>query len=183
MEQNGIFTQRFTSHETFPGTTRHVLPAASSAIFSTTNGYEWRSPLVCILDALETPLTFFRLLSQSIFLVQVDSYDREGNRQTSKSVSGCGISGLSFVALCVTFYIFVFGVGLVGRRRLKLQIPFAGSCSLIVSAACHAPLEDNEPHLRQVQWGVVEKRMFDGEQHCSFSSDPVGTPEDGVRYR
>ncbi|KAF1966151.1 hypothetical protein BU23DRAFT_663742 [Bimuria novae-zelandiae CBS 107.79] len=123
------------------------------------------------------------LLSQSIFLVQVDSYDRVGHRKESDSVSGCGISGLSFVILCVTFYIFVFVVGFVGRKHLTLQIPFAASCSLVISAACHAPSTEKNTHLKQVQWGVVEERMFDGERHCSFFSGPVTKPQDGVRYR
>ena len=131
----------------------------------------------------ETLLTYDRLLSQTIFLVHIETYDRGGNRLESKLKSGCGISGLSYVILCVAFYAFVLVVGLVGQRRLKLQIPFGASCSLVVSAACHAPSSERDVHLRKVKWGVVEERMFDGEPHCSFSSGPVGAPQDGVRYR
>lgn len=124
-----------------------------------------------------------RLLSQTIFLVQIETYDRGGVRQEARLKSGCGVSGLSYVVLCIAFYTFVLVVGLVGRRRLRLRIPFGASCSLVVSAACHAPFDERDAHLRKVRWGVVPERMFDGESHCSFSSGPVGLPRDGVRYR
>ncbi|KAF2741451.1 hypothetical protein EJ04DRAFT_480852 [Polyplosphaeria fusca] len=121
------------------------------------------------------------LLSQSLFFFRADRYNSRPEIQYTSM--GCGLSGLSFIVLSVVFYILVVTVGFVGRRRLKLKIPFAASCSLVVSAACHAPSTEENPDLRAVQWGVVEEKMFDGIEHCSFSSRPVGKPVVGERYR
>lgn len=118
-----------------------------------------------------------------MYLVQIDAYDRNGKLLQSASVSGLGISSISFIVLCISFCVFVLGVGLVGRRRLALRIPFAASCSLVVSAACHVPSTELDTQWKKVQWGVVRERMFDGELHCSFSSEPVEKPEVGVQYR
>jgi hypothetical protein len=124
-----------------------------------------------------------RLLSQSIYLVKIDAYDRDSQFLLSKSLSGSGLSSISFIVLYVTLFAFVLGVGLVGRRHLRMRIPFAASCSLAISAACHRPLKEEETQWKQVQWGVVEERMFDGKLYCSFSSEPVERPQVGVQYR
>ncbi|KAF2446411.1 hypothetical protein P171DRAFT_430575 [Karstenula rhodostoma CBS 690.94] len=145
--------------------------------------YFLQLPLRFSLPLMAMSGWFHWLLSQSIFLVQIYAYDREGNLIQSDSISGLGISSISFIVLCVTFFAFVLVVGLVGRKRLRVRIPFAASCSLVVSAACHAPSREQDTHWQQVQWGVVQERMFDGELHCSFSSEPVEEPQVGVQYR
>lgn len=134
------------------------------------------------------PLTFFSgflhwLLSQSMFVVRIEHVTRKGVLDSEESRSGIGISALSFIILCVAFYILVIGVALIGRRRLRLRIPFAAGCSLVISAACHPPRDDKDAHLRQVQWGVVEERMFDGRQHCTLSSQRVRRPKEGGVYQ
>jgi hypothetical protein len=123
------------------------------------------------------------LLSQSLFLVRIDHVDRNGTLDLSNSRSGIGISGLSFIVFCISFYVLVVIVGIVGHRRLRVRIPFAASCSLVISAACHPPSDDQDAHLRQVKWGVVKQRIFDGELHCTLSSQPVRKPEEGTSYR
>ncbi|KAF2678605.1 hypothetical protein K458DRAFT_348372 [Lentithecium fluviatile CBS 122367] len=139
--------------------------------------YKYSLPLTVVSGALHW------LLSQSVYLVRVDFVERDGSLNPSQSKTGIGISGLSFLTLCSTFWGLVVAVGLVGRRRLRVRIPFAAGCSLVVSAACHAPEDNGDAHLRPVQWGVVEEKMFDGELHCSLSSQKVSMPKEGIRYR
>jgi hypothetical protein len=135
---------------------------------------------------ISLPLTLFSgglhwLLSQSLFLVRVDTVDLDGT--ISQLSSGIVISGLSFLILYLAFLGLVVTVGLVGRRKLRTRIPFAASCSLVISAACHPPSDDKDAHLRPVKWGVVKERMFDGELHCTLSSMHVKRPKEGTRYR
>lgn len=134
------------------------------------------------------PLTIFSgglhwLLSQSLFLVRVDYINTDGTLSDSMSRFGISVSGLSFLTLCLAFYFVVVTIGLLGRRKFKARIPFAASCSLVISAACHPPKDDWEVHLKPVKWGVVKERMFDGELHCSLSSQRVERPQKGTVYR
>jgi hypothetical protein len=122
------------------------------------------------------------LLSQSIFIVRIDRYNRQGDILINESRSACGFSGVSFITLTLAFYSLVGVVGLIGRKQIRVRIPFAASCSLIISAACHAERDDRDPQLRPVQWGVVEERMFEGEKQCALSSKRVEKPKVGERY-
>ena len=134
------------------------------------------------------PLTLFSgglhwLLSQTLFLVRIDSVRRDGVTLNSEgSRAGIGISGLSFVVLYLAFFGLVLVVTLVGRRKLRVRIPFAASCSLVISAACHPAEGDKEAHLHPVKWGVVKERKFFGKPHCTLSSREVGRPKEGSRY-
>jgi hypothetical protein len=121
-------------------------------------------------------------LSQSIYLLRIDTFDHAGNLVPDLSKAACAISGLSFIVLCATYYILLTGVSLLGRKHLEAKIPFAASCSLVISAACHVPPVERGAHLQQLQWGVVKERMFDRELHCSLSSRPVETPVPGTVY-
>jgi hypothetical protein len=87
------------------------------------------------------------------------------------------------VVLYLAFCLLVLAVTLVGRRKLRVRIPFAASSSLVISAACHPTADDKDAHLRPVKWGVVKERMFDGELHCTLSSRDVRRPKEGTRYR
>jgi len=138
--------------------------------------YRWSLPLMVASGSLHW------LLSQSIFVVGSETYDRSGKLVRSLSQSACGFSGMSFIALTLVFYFVVAVAGVVGRRKFKVLIPFAASSSLVISAACHPPEDDVEPHLRPVKWGVVVERTLDGEDHCSLSSQTVYEPVVGKLY-
>ena len=98
------------------------------------------------------------------------------------SQSAIGFSAISFITLILCFYALVGSVAWIGRRQMRIRIPFAASCSLVMSAACHPPPGDIDPHLRPVQWGVTEGSMFEGEKHCSLSSKTVTKPKVGEKY-
>jgi hypothetical protein len=122
------------------------------------------------------------LMSQSLFLVRVDIQDRTGNLLPDLSTSACGFSTLSFLILCIVFTLLLFVVLAFALRRWRLNMPLAGSCSLVISAACHPGRDEIDPHLKAVQWGVVNKASGDGIGHCSFSADPVEELEPGKKY-
>jgi hypothetical protein len=139
--------------------------------------YKWSLPLTMASGGLHW------LLSQSVFLVRIDTYDRQGKLVEGElSKSACGFSGTSWMVMTICFWLLVGTVGLIGRKKIKVKIPFAASCSLVISAACHPSRDDPEPHLRLLKWGVVEERMYDGEAHCCLSSREVGKPRVGVKY-
>ena len=116
--------------------------------------------------------------------MRLDIYDHDGNLLDGSEGSrmGCGISGLSSVVLCASFWVLIVAVGSIGRRVFTARVPYAASCSLVVSAACHPPLDEPDTYLRKVRWGVVEERRFDGERHCCLSSGAVERPVPGARY-
>jgi hypothetical protein len=72
-------------------------------------------------------------------------------------------------------------------------MPLAGTCSALISAACHPPEDDTKASLLLVHWGVVDMSeqvsQEDGhlEQdivgHCSFTSFDVTEPIEGRLYR
>ena len=138
--------------------------------------YRWSLPLTAASFGLHW------LLSQSIFILRIDQYDKKNNLDVGESQSACGFSGFSFLMLAVSFYVLVGVVGLVGRRKMRVRILFAASCSLVISAACHPPRHDADAQMRPVQWGVTEGTMFDGEKHCALTSKTVTRPRIGEKY-
>ena len=80
-----------------------------------------------------------------------------------------------FFGLCV-------GIRVLASRNFVTGLPQAASNSLVISAACHPSVDEVEPHLQAVQWGIVEGEMIDGCEHCSLSSRTVRAPEEGEVY-
>ena len=67
-------------------------------------------------------------------------------------------------------------------RRFEERLPFAGNCSLVISAACHPPLEDVDAHLHPVKWGVVRSRYGGAIAHCTVTTEEVVNPVVGRQY-
>lgn len=122
------------------------------------------------------------LLSQSFFLVRQEYREADGSLLENLSKSACGMSNLSFlilmiVYLCLYALFFVFAC-----TRIRARIPFAASCSLVYSAACHPPLDDVDAHLRPVQWGEVVGTPG-SLPHCTITSREVTVPTPQSIYR
>jgi hypothetical protein len=98
------------------------------------------------------------------------------------TVSACGFSYLSLVVLLFSFLLLLAGVVFVSLWKMQMRLPVAGSCSLAISAACHASPDEVDPHLARLQWGVVEYEVVKGFKHCSLSSETVTEPEEGKKY-
>jgi hypothetical protein len=138
--------------------------------------YKWSLPLII------TSATLHWLLSQSLFLVRMDYYDRQGRMLTDDSISVCGFSTVSLYVLLVAFLLLLASVGYIGSSKMQVRSPMIASCSLAISAACHPPGGEKETHLAQVKWGVVDQATTDAVGHCSLSAGTVREPEVGKTY-
>lgn len=114
--------------------------------------YKWAVPLIITSGVLHW------LLSQSLFLVRIDVFDQSG------------FSLLSLMTFLIVFTILLSVIGWVGFRGLNQRLPFAASCSLVISAACQTAEDEINPHLGEVKWGAVAGQVEQGYEHCSITS-------------
>ena len=138
--------------------------------------YRWYIPLTVASGFLHW------LLSQSLFLVRLEIRDTHGQIITSESQCSCGYSPISVLTFCLLFLTLLLIVLGLLLRRLTLDVPAPAHCSLAISAACHPPVDDVDPQLKPVGWGVVRSRFGGDIAHCSFTSEDVTAPVDGQRY-
>ncbi|KZM24303.1 hypothetical protein ST47_g4573 [Ascochyta rabiei] len=138
--------------------------------------YRWGVPLIVASTTLHW------LLSQTFFMIRVDVYKDSGLVDVASSRSACGGSASSFIVFFALFLGLCSTVRCLASRKFVTSLPQAASNSLIVSAACHPPRDEVDPHLKAVQWGVVQEDVVEGFGHCSLSSRPVTSPKEGKPY-
>jgi hypothetical protein len=127
------------------------------------------------------------LISQSIFLIDVEEYERRPGSYQAPTVRGnlsfiaCGWSPLGTICvIAVALLMFIFLV-VTGKQRLRSGMPVAGSCSAAISAACHSIPYEPQAWEQALRWGSTPSG--DGVVgHCSFSSGEVTYPRDGEQY-
>ncbi|KAF1928320.1 uncharacterized protein M421DRAFT_63465 [Didymella exigua CBS 183.55] len=139
--------------------------------------YRFGIPLVVLSGTLHW------LVSQSIFVVALDQYDRTGVYNDSRI--SCGYSPVAMLVVVVLGIFMVATVVGFGYIPYRSGMPLAGSCSLAISAACH-PDEDTKGEStttseEKLQWGVASTST-DGIGHCAFSSREVGPLVEGRMY-
>lgn len=140
--------------------------------------YRWAIPLIFTSGILHW------LLSQSFFLVRLVVIDHNNDVVDKKSKTACGYSQLSLLVFFALALVLVCAVGMVGVRHMQQRIPTAASCSLVISAACHAPQgEARDMHLKKVKWGVVEDTDVEGYAHCSITAGKLKKAKVGNKYR
>ncbi|KAJ5002448.1 hypothetical protein K4K48_013325 [Colletotrichum sp. SAR 10_66] len=100
-------------------------------------------------------------VSRSIYLVQLEIYDNNGELIAGRSVTGC-----------------------LSARKLDPGMPIAGSCSLVISAAAHAGQDEVDAAARHLQYGVISEDDTGGRdrRRVGFSSRPVEKLVDGETY-
>ena len=113
------------------------------------------------------------LVSQSIFLARVDVQDTFGREIPRESISTIGYSPMAIMLVSVLGFIAVlFGLG-TGMRKYKATVPLAGSCSAVISAACHPPKGSVDTKLDAVEWKKVGQNSVEGEHpglnHYTFT--------------
>ncbi len=130
--------------------------------------------------------TLHWLISQSIFLVVVESYafqevDLAPVAELEKSFVTCGYSPLA-ILLVIVLGVCMAAFGIVtGSRRLPVgSPPMASSCSASLSAVCHTG-KDQKEALKVLKWGAVEMDE-NGMGHCAFSSGQVDELVEDVLY-
>ncbi|MCJ1263852.1 hypothetical protein MMC22_003722 [Lobaria immixta] len=132
-------------------------------------------------------------VSQSIFLVAIETYDQgvrvdyrnTHTRATQPDQLSCGYSPIAIIfVIILVLVMMLFGIG-TGLKRYDPGIPVAGSCSVVLSAACHVEDEDtasSEMALKPLQWGVVRSGDGDEVGHCAFSTAKVTFPQESSLY-
>ena len=138
------------------------------------------------------------LVSQSIFLVAINRYDRDGtpvhssyytygsSSYAKSPLQGeyltCGYSPVAILAVCLVGMVLVLSLIAQGARRFAPGIPLAGTCSGAIAAACHLPATEDaaKAPYRPLAWGVTG---HNGEMgHCAFSSNIVEEPSVNALY-
>ncbi|KAF3046889.1 hypothetical protein E8E12_005587 [Didymella heteroderae] len=132
------------------------------------------------------------LISQSIFLVSIETYDVNGLPKNGRSkveggldgvneehIATCGYSPLAIICLLVVSGLVVIYVVGMGFKKLPSDgMPLVGSNSVGIAAACHPP-QDGGDAQHPLMWGVVSESSDEGIGHCSFSSSAVSLPVQG----
>ncbi|GAB1198075.1 hypothetical protein APSETT444_007383 [Aspergillus pseudonomiae] len=126
------------------------------------------------------------LISQSLFLVNVETYNMQLERFRSFDFATCGYSPVAIVSAIVVGGVMLLGLVGLGFRRFASGMPVAGSCSRAIAAACYpgSSVEGDGMETMPLQWGVVYEGAADGVEvgRCAFSGGEVGMPSDGVVY-
>ncbi|GAM91408.1 hypothetical protein ANO11243_094580 [Dothideomycetidae sp. 11243] len=126
------------------------------------------------------------VISQSFFIISVKFIGLDSVNDTISYVVA-GYSGLAVIIALILGVVLVLIFGLVGLQRLPATaIPFVGSCSAAISAACHGEADAMEP----VSWGAVSNIYTIGHDpredgqigHCAFGHDILEDPTEGRYY-
>ena len=135
--------------------------------------YRYAVPLIILSGVLHWSV------SQSIFIAQVESFNKNGTIKDSAAISTCGYSPIAIIITLLIGACLASFVAVLGLRRYKPGIQLAGSCSAAISAACHgrSDIDTTAP----LQWGATAEG---GPQvgHCAFSDRAVEVPREGALY-
>lgn len=192
---NGIFTCMLAEREwnqfalKARGLRLSGVPRGSQrSTFSLQLSYRFALPIMLLSGVLHW------LVSQSIFLVAIETYD-QGQRVNyhynhSEAMKPdrltCGYSPITIMLVIILAVIMMLlGLG-TGRMRYEPGIPVAGSCSVVLSAACHVEDGDGSGNgdmaLKPLQWGVTRPGGEDEVGHCAFSAGKVTFPQETELY-
>jgi hypothetical protein len=140
--------------------------------------YRYSVPLMAMMACLHW------LVARSIFLVEINVFDYDGNA-LAKKVSACGYSSMAIVLSLVVSGAVILALLASAARKLEPGMPLASSCSLAITAACHTSHGDEDAALLPLKYGVVIAEEPDGEsgcEHACFSSKEVTPLVDGHWY-
>lgn len=113
------------------------------------------------------------LLGRSVYLVKVDVFDYNDNRQTDKDFFACGYSLITVLILIILLTMMGVALGTVSFTKLNSGIPLVRLNSLAIAAACHPDPAEKDIALKPLQWGVINTDFDAGVPRCSFSANEV----------
>ena len=173
---NGTITAMFGEREWNQfGRKRKALRVSHSPSGSQRSTYFLQLPYRFAIPLLVFSGFIHWLISQSVFLVAVESY-RSGKYVAEELTAGYSPLGIfSVMVLSIVMIWFLHGLGI---RRYPARIPLARNCSLVISAACHprrggGGSASEEMHLHALQWGVTSGGNAVQAGHCTFSTSRV----------
>ncbi len=183
---NGVFTCMLLTHE-WSGYARKRNPLRVTSPTASQRGtYRLQLPYRYGIPILIGSGVLHWLVSQSIFLARINVLDSSGVEIPVDEVSTCGYSPIAIIFVIIVGSLAALSGIIVGARRSVATMPLAGSCSAVISAACHPPERDEKPSLKPVMWGVVAKEDPNPSDedigHCTFTSFEVEPPTVGQVY-
>ena len=115
------------------------------------------------------------LTSQTLFLVRIDQLRGNESRDIISSIAAFGVSGSAYLTLVIVLWLLLMTVLGVANTKYTERVPFAGTSSWVISAACHPPPNDKEPALQKVCWGRMpgEIKASDESEQFSFGSSAI----------
>ena len=138
--------------------------------------YKYGIPLIVLSGTLHW------LVSQSLFLARVASFDSDGTENKQASLSTVGYSCIGIITVIV-LGMMVIAIGILnGFRKYRPGMPLVGSCSAAITAACHQPREDIDAATLPVRWGAVSGQEEAEVGHCCFTSFEISQPIEGKFY-
>ncbi|EGP86741.1 uncharacterized protein MYCGRDRAFT_44207, partial [Zymoseptoria tritici IPO323] len=141
-----------------------------------TTTYWLQMPYRYLLPLMAGMALLHWLVSRSIFLVQIETYDASGSSKDTlvDTINACGYSVIFAISALVLGFALIVSLGCLSYRKLDPGIPVAGPCSLAISAAC-ANVTEVYAARGPVQYGVLMNRKpdADGRQYLGFSGQDV----------
>ena len=124
------------------------------------------------------------LVSQSLFFVRIMVYNADGTHSESGNITSCGYSPIAIFFTILAGCVMLLGMIVMGFRKYPIGMPLAGSCSAVISAACHPPVQPKTPSVswdslkegiegkgarteEKVMWGWVDGDQFPDDDPCS----------------
>ncbi|MCJ1470576.1 hypothetical protein MMC07_009222 [Pseudocyphellaria aurata] len=186
---NGIFTCMLAEREWNRfGQKRGGLRVTSIPSGSQRSSYFLQLPYRFAIPIMLLSGLLHWLVSQSIFLVAIETRDYGLNHYwdvTDPETFSCGYSPIAIIfVIILAVFMVLFGIG-IGMKRYGPGIPVAGSCSVVLSAACHTEDEQfasSKMASKPFQWGVVRSGGADGVGHCAMSDATVTFPQRSMSY-
>lgn len=175
---NGLFTSMLLADEWNGYARERKLLRVTERKGAQRSTYRLQLPYKYGVPLLAASTTLHWLVSQSLFLVNMNGYSTKG-QDLRLAVSTIGYSCIAIITVIFLGGIILLLEVLNGFRRHR-GMPLAGSCSAAISAACHRPEEDVDAATKPVKWGVVSSE--NGVGHCCFTSFEVSQPVSGKHY-
>lgn len=141
---NNCLTRMMLGEE-YSGYARHRKPLrVSRPEGEQRSTYRLQLPCRYSIPLMTTMAILHWLVARSIFLVQIQVYDYDGNA-ISYWISTCGFSSMAIVLSLFVSGIIILALLANGARKLEPGMPLASSCSLAITAACHTGPGDEMP--------------------------------------
>ena len=121
------------------------------------------------------------LLSQSIFVAQVNIYSIDEVLQVNESVNAIGWAELALTLLLTLGGAMILTILGFGFLRYRRGMPIASSNSRAISAACHPVPGRFEESTERLQYGIISE-LGDGRYYVGFSSREVKPLVEGDYY-
>ncbi|KAH6879494.1 hypothetical protein B0T10DRAFT_412983 [Thelonectria olida] len=132
--------------------------------------------------------TYWLSLPLSIFFVRLVAHEDTlwtslPETSAPKVITTCGYSPIAIIfSIVLGSLILLITIG-ASLRMMKPAVPTGGTCSAVLSAACHQPESDENAASELVKWGVIAGRDGESLDHACLTSWSVEVPKAGRWYQ